>query len=377
MSSLFSPIKLGQVELANRIVISPMCQYSADDGSATDWHMAHLGMLANSGAGLVIVEATHVERHGRITHGCMGLYSNHNEAALRRVIEHCRLVGTAKWGIQIAHAGRKASSQRPWEGGGPLKAGQDPWETLGPSPLPFGKDWHIPRVATLADIAHVRDCFVNSAKRAVRIGFDTIELHYAHGYLAHSFLSPVSNHRTDQYGGSLENRMRFGREIARAVREVVPKSIALGARITGSDWRDDGLTANDAVAYSKALMHDGLDYIDVSSGGITADTRNPTGPGYNVPIAERVKKEAGIATRVVGLITAPAQAEAIVSEAKADMVALARAMLDDPRWGWHAGAELGAEVARVPQYLRAGPKLWAPAAQRAQTRIPTPAQVPA
>jgi 2,4-dienoyl-CoA reductase-like NADH-dependent reductase (Old Yellow Enzyme family) len=366
MSSLFSPIRLGQVELANRIVVAPMCQYSADDGSATDWHWAHLGMLANCGAGLVIVEATHVERHGRITHGCLGLYSDHNEASLKRVIDHCRRAGTAKWGIQIAHAGRKASSQRPWEGGGSLKPGQDPWETLGPSPLPFGKDWHMPRVATQADIDHVRDCFVNSAKRAVRIGFDTIELHYAHGYLAHSFLSPVSNHRTDQYGGSLENRMRFSREIARAVREVVPKSIALGARITGSDWRDDGLTPGDAVAFSKALMTDGLDYIDVSSGGITADTRNPTGPGYNVPIAERVKKEAGIATRVVGLITTPSQSEAIISDGKADMVAMARAMLDDPRWGWHAGAELGAEVARAPQYLRAAPKLWAPAAQRAR-----------
>ena len=361
MSNLFSPIRLGPVELPNRIVVSPMCQYSADDGSATDWHMAHLGMLANCGAGLVIVEATHVERHGRITHGCMGLYTDHNESSLRRVIEHCRRAGTAKWGIQIAHAGRKASAQRPWEGGAPLKSGEDPWETLGPSPLPFGANWHVPRVATLEDVARVRDAFVNSAKRAVRIGFEAIELHYAHGYLAHSFLSPVSNHRTDQFGGSLENRMRFGREIARAVRAAVPKSVALGARITGNDWRDDGISTDDAVAYSKALKTDGLDYIDVSSGGIAADTRNPTGPGYNVPIAERIRKEAGITTRVVGLITAAAQAESIVAEGKADMVALGRGMLDDPRWGWHAGAELGAEVARPPQYLRAGPKLWAPA----------------
>src|SRR6185295_7871561 len=219
-----------------------------------------------------------------------------------------------KWGIQIAHAGRKASSQRPWEGGGSLKSGQDPWETVAPSPLPFGPGWHVPRVATHDDIAHVRGAFVNSANRAVRIGFEAIELHYAHGYLAHSFLSPVSNHRTDQYGGSLENRMRFGREIARAVREAVPKSIALGARITGSDWREDGLSPADAVAYSKALKADGLDYIDVSSGGVTADTRNPTGHGYNVPIAERIKREAGIATRVVGLIVTPAQAEAVVAD---------------------------------------------------------------
>ena len=211
MSALFSPIKLGPVEFSNRIVVSPMCQYSADDGTATDWHLAHLGMLANSGAGLVIVEATHVERHGRITHGCMGLYSDDNEAALARVIAHCRRAGTAKLGIQIAHAGRKASSQRPWEGGGALPPDQDPWQTIAPSPHSVRPELaRAARSRPLDDIARVREAFVNSAKRSVRIGFDAIELHYAHGYLAHSFLSPVSNHRTDQYGGSLENRMRFG-----------------------------------------------------------------------------------------------------------------------------------------------------------------------
>jgi NADPH2 dehydrogenase len=365
MASLFSPIKLADVELPNRIVVAPMCQYSADDGSATDWHVSHLGMLANSGAGLVVVEATHVERHGRITHGCTGLYSDHNEAAMARVIAHCRRIGTTRLGIQIAHAGRKASSQRPWEGGGPLKPDADPWETIAPSAIPFGNGWHTPREMALDDIARVREAFVNSARRAVRIGFDAIELHYAHGYLAHSFLSPVSNKRGDQYGGSFENRMRFGREVAQAVRAVVPKTVALGARITGSDWREDGLTVDDAVAYSKALKAEGLDYIDVSSGGITADTRNPTGPGYNVPIAERIKREAGIATRVVGLIVTPSQAEAIVAEGRADMVAMARALLDDPHWGWHAAQALGAEVARPPQYARAAPKLWPGAAMRA------------
>jgi NADPH2 dehydrogenase len=365
MSVLFSPIKLGQVELPNRIVVSPMCQYSADDGCTNDWHMSHLGMLANCGAGLVIVEATHVERHGRITHGCTGLYSDDNEAAMARVIAHCRRIGTAKLGIQIAHAGRKASAQRPWEGGGPLKPDADPWQTIGPSAIPFGEGWHVPREATLEDIARVREAFVNAARRAVRIGFDAIELHYAHGYLAHSFLSPVSNKRTDQYGSSLENRMRFGREVAQAVRAVIPKSIAYGARITGSDWRDDGLTADDAVAYAKALKADGLDYIDVSSGGVTADTRNPTTPGYNVPIAERIKREAGIATRVVGLIVTPAQAEEIVAQGKADIVAMARAILDDPRWGWHAAMALGAEIARVKQYQRVAPKMWPGAAMRA------------
>lgn len=366
MSKLFSPIKLAGLELANRIVVAPMCQYSSEDGSMTDWHMSHLGMLANCGAGLVVVEATHVERHGRITHGCAGLYSDANEAAMERVIHHCKRIGAAKFGVQIAHAGRKASSQRPWEGGGALKPDGDPWQTLAPSALPFGEGWHTPREMTLEDIARVRDLFVDSARRAVRIGFDLLELHYAHGYLAHSFLSPVSNKRTDRYGGSLENRMRFGREIAQAVRAVVPKGIPLGARITGSDWRNNGLTVDDAVTYSRALKDDGLDFVDVSSGGVTANTRNPTEPGYNVPIAERVKREAGIATRVVGLIVSPAQAEAVVAEGKADMVAMARAMLNDPRWGWHAAQELGGEVARVPQYLRVGPKLWAPAAPRAR-----------
>jgi 2,4-dienoyl-CoA reductase-like NADH-dependent reductase (Old Yellow Enzyme family) len=364
MSQLFSPIRLAGVEIPNRIVIAPMCQYSSEDGCLTDWHMTHLGMLANSGAGLLVVEATHVERHGRITHGCAGLYSEANEAAMQRVIDHCRRIGTAKLGIQLAHAGRKASAQRPWEGGGSLPPDGDPWPTIAPSAIPFGENWHTPREMTLDDIARVREAFVNSAKRALRIGFDAIELHYAHGYLVHSFMSPVSNKRTDKYGGSLENRMRFGRELAQAVRAVVPKGVPLGARITGSDWRDGGLIPEDAVTYTKALKADGLDFVDVSSGGITLDTRNPTTPGYNVPIAEQVKRETGIATRVVGLIVEPAQAEAVIAEGRADMVAMARAMLNDPRWGWHAAKELGGEVPRVNQYQRVGPKLWAPAAQR-------------
>ena len=363
-TALFSPIRLAGLDLPNRIIVSPMCQYSADDGCANDWHLVHLGMLANSGASLVVVEATHVERHGRITHGCMGLYSDANEAALARVVAHCRQAGTAKLGIQLAHAARKASSQRPWEGGGALTPDQDPWPTIAPSALPFGAGWHVPRAMVAEDFARVRTAFVEAAKRAVRIGFDAIELHYAHGYLAHSFLSPISNTRTDEYGGSLAARMRCPREIAQAVRAVVPKNIPLGARITGSDWNEGGLTPDDAVAFSKALKDDGLDFIDVSSGGITATTRNPTEPCYNAPIATRIKREAGITTRTVGLIVTPAQAEAIVAEGKADMIALARAMLDDPRWGWHAARVLGAEVARVPQYQRAGPKLWSGATMR-------------
>jgi NADPH2 dehydrogenase len=364
MSSLFSPIRLADLELSNRIVVAPMCQYSADDGSATDWHIQHLGMLANSGAALVVVEATHVERHGRITHGCLGLYSDHNEDALRRVINHCRRSGTAKLGIQLAHAGRKASSLRPWEGGAPLKDGQDPWPTIAASAIPFGPNWHTPRAATEDDIARVREAFVNAAKRALRIGFDLIELHYAHGYLAHSFLSPIANQRTDRYGGPLENRMRFGVETARAVRAVVPKSVPLGVRLSAVEWKEGGITDSEIVTYCKALKAEGLDFIDCSSGGITAETRTPQEPGYNVPIAERVKRDVGLPTRVVGMIIKAEQAEDIVAGGKADMICLGRAMLDDPRWAWHAAQALGAEVPRTQQYLRVGPKLWAPAAQR-------------
>jgi NADPH2 dehydrogenase len=361
-SALFSPIRLAGLELPNRIVVAPMCQYSSDDGSATDWHMMHLGMLANSGAGLVVVEATAVERVGRITHGCLGLYSDDNELALARVIMRCKRSGTARFGVQLAHAGRKASAQLPWNGAQALKAGEDPWPTIGPSALPYGENWHTPAMMTQADMDRVRDAFVNAAKRALRIGFDEIELHMAHGYLMHSFMSPLSNTRTDGYGGSLANRLKFPLAVTRAVREVVPHSVALGARYTGSDWRDGGLTPDDAVEIARALKAAGLDFVGISSGGVTADTRTPSEPGYNVGIAERVKKEADIPTRVVGMIYEPRQAEDIIAGGRADMVALARAFLNDPHWGWHAAAALGADVARPNQYLRAAPRFWAPAA---------------
>jgi NADPH2 dehydrogenase len=364
-SALFSPIKLAGLELPNRIVVSPMCQYSADDGSATDWHMMHLGMLANSGAALVVVEASAVERMGRITHGCLGLYSDDNELALGRVITQCRRRGTAKFGIQLAHAGRKASAQLPWDGGQALKPGQDPWSTVGPSAISAGPDWHTPAMASEADIARVKDAFLNSIKRALRIGFDEIELHMSHGYLFHSFMSPISNTRNDGFGGPLENRLKFPLEVARAARALVPKNIPLGARITGSDWRDGGLTPDDAVKIAKALKDAGIDFLCISSGGITLDTRNPTDLGYNVANAEKIRKQAGIPTRAVGLIVTPQQAEDVIVQGKADMVAMARAFLDDPHWGWHAAKALGAEVPRVKQYLRVAPKLWAPAAASA------------
>jgi 2,4-dienoyl-CoA reductase-like NADH-dependent reductase (Old Yellow Enzyme family) len=363
-SALFSPIRLAGLDVPNRIVVSPMCQYSADDGVGNDWHMTHLGMLANSGAGMLVIEATHVERRGRITHGCLGLYSDACEAALERIVYHCHHIGSAKLAIQLAHAGRKASSQRPWEGAKALTAQEDAWATVAPSALPFGPGWHTPAAMTEDDMARVTTAFVDAAKRAVRVGFDAVELHLAHGYLLHSFVSPLSNKRNDAYGGSLDGRMRFPLDVAKAVRAAVPREMPLGARITGSDWLDGGLTAADAVTLAKALKAAGLDYIDISSGNVSVDSRAPSDPGYNVPLAEPVRREAGIATRVVGMIANAKQAEDIVASGKADMVAMARAFLDDPHWGWHAAQTLGADVARPSQYARSAPKLWPGAALR-------------
>jgi 2,4-dienoyl-CoA reductase-like NADH-dependent reductase (Old Yellow Enzyme family) len=369
-SVLFSPIRLAALELANRIVVSPMCQYSANDGVASDWHMTHLGMLSNSGAGLVVAEMCDVERHGRISHGCLGLYSDACEDALTRVVAHVHRIGNAKIAIQLAHAGRKGSAKAPWEGRGEGgNSGPDPWETIAPSAIPFGPGWATPRATTHEDIARLRGAFALAAKRAVRCGFDAIELHMAHGYLLHSFVSPVSNRRNDEYGGTLEGRMKFPLEVARAVRSEVPRGIPLGARITGTDWVDGGLTEDDAVTFALALKEAGLDYVDVSSGAIIAEAQRAATSCFNVPFADKVKHEVGLPTRTVGLIATPQQAEAIVAEGKADMVALARAFLDDPHWGWHAAAALDAEVARPKQYLRASPKLWPGASLRGEGLI--------
>ena len=357
-SVLFTPIRLRELELANRIVVSPMCQYSANDGCANDWHLTHLGALCISGAGLLVVEATAVERIGRITHGDLGLYDDACEAALARIVAHCRRIGTAKLGIQIAHAGRKASAHVPWQGGRALEPGEDPWETIAPSAIPFGAGWHTPREMTRQDMDRVRDAHAAAANRALRLGFDLLELHGAHGYLLHEFFSPISNRRTDDYGGSLEARMRFPLEVVEAVRAVWPKERPLGIRITGRDWVEGGIEPADAVAFARALKAIGVDFVCVSSGGIVPDARITLGPGYQVSFAETVRREAGIPTRAVGLIGTARQAERIVAEGKADMVALARAFLDNPHWAWHAARVLGAEVARPPQYQRAGSAVW-------------------
>lgn len=357
-SQLFTPIALRGLTLPNRIVVAPMCQYSAIDGSATDWHILHLGSLAVAGPGLVMIEATGVEAAGRITPGCTGLYSDDNEAAMKRAIDACRAYGKAPIGIQLAHAGRKASCNVPWEGGTPLAADKGAWQTFGPSAIPFDEGWHTPKALDRAGMDRIRAAFVQAAKRSERLGLDLIEMHSAHGYLFHQFLSPFSNHRTDAYGGSLENRMRFPLEVAKALRAAWPAEKPFGVRISASEWMEGGFTLDEAVIYCRALKALGCDYICVSSGGNAAKARIPFAANYQVPFAARIRREAGIATRAVGLIADPHQAEAILTKGEADMVALARGFLDDPHWVWHAAEALGAEASYPPQYLRSKPATW-------------------
>lgn len=364
MAHLFDPITLGGLELANRIAVSPMCQYSAEDGSANDWHRLHLGTLSVSGAGLLIVEMTGVEPEGRITPHCLGLYSDANEAALASIVALCRRWGQAKLGIQLAHAGRKAAARVPWEGGQPLAPGEGAWQTYAASAIPFDDNWHVPQALDETGLIRIRDAFVAAARRVDRLAFDLLELHGAHGYLLHNFISPISNRRNDGYGGSLANRVRFPLEIAAAVRAVWPRDKALGMRITGSDWIEGGLAPDDAGVLANELHNIGFDYVCVSSGGVSPQARVVLGAGYQVPFAAAVKKASNIAVQSVGLIVDPHFADAIVAEGRADCVALARGFLDDPRWAWHAAEALGGEATHPPQYARAHPKLWPGAALR-------------
>jgi 2,4-dienoyl-CoA reductase-like NADH-dependent reductase (Old Yellow Enzyme family) len=354
-AKLFTPIRLGGVTLPNRIVVSPMCQYSADDGCMNDWHLIHLGSLACSGAGLLMVEATGVTREGRISHGCTGLYNDHNEAAMQRVVDACRRITRSPIGIQIGHAGRKGSAQPPWMGGKPLAGADSPWQTVAPSPIAFGDAWPVPRALSVDEIGALIDAFVASALRAKRMGFDVLELHAAHGYLVHQFLSPLSNRREDLYG---VNRMKAPLEIAQALRQAWPKERALGARISANDWLEGGLGPHDAVSFARELKTLGYDYVCVSSGAMAPQARIPVGPGYQVPFAERVKQHVPIAVRAVGMIADPDQAEEIVASGKADMVALARGFLDDPRWVWHAAERFGVKIDYPPQYARSHPSAW-------------------
>jgi 2,4-dienoyl-CoA reductase-like NADH-dependent reductase (Old Yellow Enzyme family) len=352
---LFTPLDVGGITLPNRAVVSPMCQYSAIDGSMSDWHLAHLGTYACSGAGLFVVEKTNVTREGRITHGCTGLYSDANEAAMLRAVQLYRGITKNPIGVQIGHAGRKASTHPPFKGGKPLGPDESPWQTVAPSPMPYGEGWHTPHELSKRELRSLVDAFVVSAERARRIGFDVVELHSAHGYLLHQFLSPLANRRKDRYGA---HRTKFPLEVVAAVREVWPKERALGARINATDWMDGGWQPKDALEYAKALEKAGLDFICVSSGATVPNAKIPVAPGYQVAFAAQIKQAVNIPVRAVGMIASPEQAEEVIASGKADMVAMARAFLDDPRWVWHAAERLGVALDYPPQYARSRADVW-------------------
>jgi 2,4-dienoyl-CoA reductase-like NADH-dependent reductase (Old Yellow Enzyme family) len=355
MSVLFSPIQLRDLKLPNRIMVAPMCQYSAVDGSANDWHFTHINSLALSGAAMFCIEATAVEAIGRITPGCLGLYSDDNEAALKPIIASVRKHSKIAVAMQLAHAGRKASSQRPWDGGQLIPIAEGGWLPEGPSAVPHKAEEPPPLALDAKGLQRIVDAFVATAKRAERLGLDAIEVHSAHGYLLHQFLSPISNQRIDQYGGSLYNRIRFPLEVFEAVRAAFPPGKPVGIRVSSTDWVEGGWDIHQTIEFAKELKKRNVDWIDVSSGGVSPLQRIPLGPGYQVPLAQAVKEATGVTTMAVGLITEAKQAEEIVASGKADMIALARAMLYDPRWGWHAAAELGGEVNAPPQYWRSQP----------------------
>ena len=355
MSALFSPIKLRGLELPNRIMVAPMCQYSSVNGEANDWHFTHINTLALSGAAMFCIEATHVEAIGRITPGCLGLYDDATEAALKPILVSVRKHSKTAVAIQLAHAGRKASSHKPWDGGQQIPVSQGGWQAEGPSAVPHKEGEAPPLALDAPGLARVRDAFVNAARRAERLGIDAIELHSAHGYLLHQFLSPISNKRADQYGGSLQNRMRYPLEVFDAVRAAFPAEKPVGIKVSATDWVEGGWDLAQTIEYAKELKKRGVDWIDASSGGVSPLQKIPLGPGYQVPFAQAIKEATGVTTMAVGLITEAKQAEDIVVSGKADMVALARAMLYDPRWGWHAAAELGGQVEAPPQYWRSQP----------------------
>jgi len=352
---LFDPIALRGVTLGNRIVVSPMCQYSADEGRATDWHLIHWGQMLLSGAGMLTIEATAVTAEGRITAGCLGLYDDATESALAETLARARRQAPPMpVALQLAHAGRKGSSARPWEGGLLVPVAQGGWMPVAPSAVPHAQGEAAPAALDAAGLAATRDAFVTAARRAERCGIDAIELHMAHGYLLHEFLSPIANRRADAYGGSFDNRIRFPLEVFDAVRAGWSGERPLGVRVSATDWVDGGWTPEEAVELARRLKARGCDWIDVSSGGISPAQRIPApGPGIHVPFAREIRRATGNVTMAVGLITEPEHADAIIAAGDADMVALARAFLRDPRWPWRAAAALGGKVAGAPQYWRA------------------------
>jgi 2,4-dienoyl-CoA reductase-like NADH-dependent reductase (Old Yellow Enzyme family) len=354
--TLFEPIRVGSLELSNRIVIAPMCQYSAENGCMNDWHLIHLGHLSISGAALLTVEATAVLPDGRITWADVGLWSDETETAMSSTLDRIRRWSGIPIGIQLNHAGRKASTEVPWVGGAQIaSSAPNGWQTKAPSSIPYAEGQMLPQMLDRDGLRDIRDAFVSSAKRARRIGLDLIQLHCAHGYLLHQFLSPLSNQRDDTYGGSLENRMRFPLEVFEAVRQAIPDR-PVTVRISGTDWVDGGWDIEQTCAFAAMLQAAGCDAFHISSGGLHPAQRIPVGPSYQVPLARAVKAAVGIPVVAVGLITGFDQAEAIVATREADMVALARTILYDPRWPWHAAAELGAQVQAPHQYLRSQPR---------------------
>jgi 2,4-dienoyl-CoA reductase-like NADH-dependent reductase (Old Yellow Enzyme family) len=355
MAHLFDPLSLRSVTLSNRIVVSPMCQYSSVDGFANDWHFVHLGTRAAGGAALVMTEASAVTATGRISPQDLGIYDDRHVDGLARCVRFIHSQKTLA-GTQLAHAGRKASTARPWEGGGALSTADGGWEPIGPTAVPFADNYPTPRPATGEDLAAIVAAFRDAARRALDAGFDVVELHAAHGYLIHEFLSPLVNTRTDAYGGSYDNRLRLVLEIVDAVRSVWPERLPLFVRISATDWKDGGWDLDQAVELARRLRSRGVDLVDCSSGGAVHDQQIAVGPGYQVPFAERIRRDAGVATGAVGLITKAEQADAIVSRGQADLVLLARELLRDPYWPLHAAELLGHTVPWPPQYLRAAPR---------------------
>ncbi|RWR25601.1 NADH:flavin oxidoreductase/NADH oxidase [Sinirhodobacter populi] len=357
MSKLFTPIAAGSLAMPNRVVIAPMCQYSAEEGRMTDWHMIHLGQLALSGAGLLTIEATAVSPEGRITYADVGLWDDATEAAMVPVLKAVRRWSDIPVAIQLAHAGRKASTDKPWLGGAQIPPGRpNGWQTVAPSAQPFAPGENAPEALDKAGMDRIRDAFAEAARRSLRLGIDAIQIHAAHGYLLHQFLSPLSNHREDAYGGSLENRMRFPLEVFDAVKAVVPDDYPVSVRISGTDWVEGGWDIGQTIALAQELRARGCAAIHVSSGGLDPRQQIPVAPGYQVPLARAVKAAVDMPVVAVGLITAFDHAESIVATGDADMVALARGILYDPRWPWHAAAHLGAQVHAAPQYLRCQPR---------------------
>jgi NADPH2 dehydrogenase len=357
-AGLFHEVRIGGLTLPNRIVVSPMAQYSAVMGCPQSWHVQQWGSLVASGPGLVIIEATSTEACGYGSDACLALHTDEHEAGMRRVVDQVRSISGTRLGIQLGHSGRKASVALPADGGRPLKPENGGWQTCAPSAIAFGEGWPVPQALDAEGVSRVREGFIQAAVRALRLGFDLLEIHAAHGYLLHSFLSPISNHRNDEYGGSFDARLRLVREIVGGIRQIWPHSKGLGVRLNSSDWVDGGLTSDDTVAIAAALKEAGCDFVSVSAGAISEKAIISASPGYLAPFAEQIRRRADIPTMVTGMIYDPILANEIIETGKADAVAIARAFIDDPRWAWRAAERLGVTIDYPMQYVRAHPTKW-------------------